>query len=43
MENTHYENTPIQIYRLFHLKKTPENSFSDKKKKTLFFMFLLKT
>ena len=34
MENTHYENTPIQIYRLFHLKK--------KKKKKKLWKFILR-
>ena len=36
----HYENTPIQIYRKFHLKKT--ENFQIKKALT-FFIFLLKT
>ena len=35
----HYENTPIQIYRKFHLQKT-ENLLI---KTLIFFIFLLKT
>ena len=34
----HYENTPIQIYRKFHLQK-PEKF----QKKLIYFIFLLKT
>ena len=36
---THYENTPIQIYRKFHLQKL--NIFQIKT--LIFFIFLLKT
>ena len=36
----HYENTPIQIYRKFHLQKL---KLSDKKKTLIFFLFLHKT
>ena len=30
---THYENTPIQIYRKFHLQKTKKKKKKKKKKK----------
>ena len=36
----HYENTPIQIYRKFHLQKLKK--YSDKKL-WYFFIFLLET
>ena len=36
----HYENTPIQIYRKFHLKK---NEIFQIKNSHIFFVFLLKT
>ena len=36
--NLHYENTPIQICRKFHLQK-----LKIFRQKTLFFIFLLKT
>ena len=35
----HYENTPIQIYRKFHLQKTENFQI----KILIFFIFLLKT
>ena len=35
----HYENTPIQIYRKFHLQKLKKKS----DKILIFFIFLLKT
>ena len=35
----HYENTPIQIYRKFHLQKLKKNQI----KPLIFFIFLLKT
>ena len=37
--NMHYENTPIQIYRKFHL----QNLIIFSKKILIFFIFLLKT
>ena len=40
IHETHYENTPIQIYRKFHLQKTENFQI---KKKLWFFIFLLKT
>ena len=38
-ESKHYENTPIQIYRTFHLKKI--ENFQTKTQ--IFLIFLLKT
>ena len=37
--STHYENTPIQIYRKFHFQKLK----IFRKKTLIFFIFLLKT
>ena len=38
-ETMHYENTPIQIYRKFHLQKLKKVQI----KTLIFFVFLLKT
>ena len=39
--SAHYENTPIQIYRKFHLQKLKKKDKSDKNS-DIFFVFLLK-